>query len=898
VAVPHVGELAPASPRPGTDEEPPGGAAAGCRAEARGKFLYVGAEKVYVRGVTYGTFRPDERGDPFPSPQAVDRDFADMAASEINTVRTYTPPPRWLLDAAQRHGLLVLAGFAWEQHVAFLEGRRRGADIERRLRAAVRSCAGHPALLGWTIGNEIPAAIVRWYGRERVQRFLRRLYRAAKAEDPGALVTYVNFPPTEYLELPFLDFVCFNVYLEERERLEAYLGRLHNLAAERPLVMAEIGLDSRRNGEEAQARTLRWQIEAAFESGVAGAFVFAWTDEWYITHLDASGQGQSGSPIEDWNFGLTDRHRRPKPALTAVREAFRGVPIRPGADWPPVSVVVCSLNGERTLADTLEGAFALDYPDFEVIVVDDGSTDGTAAIAAAFGARLIRTDNHGLSSARNTGLHAAIGDIVAYLDDDARPDPQWLLYLVAAFRRGAYAGVGGPNLAPGRKRLVSDCVAAAPGGPAHVLLSDDVAEHIPGCNCAFLTDALLEVDGFDPRFRVAGDDVDLCWRLQDRRRAIGFAPAALVWHRPRETVRAYLRQQRGYGKAEAMLESKWPDRYNPLGHARWRGRLYGREILPALGRRTRIYHGTWNSGLFQSLYERPPNLANQLSQTPEWWLLVASLAVISLLGVEWWPLLAAVPVTVLAVTGILVQAALGGVRATFPSRYRGVAAWSRRGLTALLFLLQPLARLSGRVSQGLTLWRRSAECPHVLPRRRRWQMWSTEWRPPEAWISDVERAIRTTGAVTARGGHFDAWDLEIRGGLLGGARLTSAVEEHGAGLQMIRFRVVPRTAPSARVLLVVLVALTVAALLSSAWMAVAVLGACAGVIAIELARACGYACGAALTSRAPRPEPAHASSVTAEIWRANGVEARPAGAPSDGAGASPELALGYDDARD
>src|SRR5262245_44518771 len=63
-----------------------------------GRFLFVGKEKLYVRGVTYGTFRPDENGDEFPAPEVVEHDFAMMAANGINAVRTYTPAPRWLLD--------------------------------------------------------------------------------------------------------------------------------------------------------------------------------------------------------------------------------------------------------------------------------------------------------------------------------------------------------------------------------------------------------------------------------------------------------------------------------------------------------------------------------------------------------------------------------------------------------------------------------------------------------------------------------------------------------------------------------------------------------------------------------------------------------------------------------
>jgi hypothetical protein len=103
------------------------------------------------------------------------------------------------------------------------------------------------------VGNEIPASIVRWHGRQRIERFIARLYRIVKAEDAGALVTYVNFPTTEYLSLPFLDILCFNVYLETREKLESYLARLQNLAGDRPLLMAEIGLDSRRKDSTKQA---------------------------------------------------------------------------------------------------------------------------------------------------------------------------------------------------------------------------------------------------------------------------------------------------------------------------------------------------------------------------------------------------------------------------------------------------------------------------------------------------------------------------------------------------------------------------------------------------------------------------------------------------------------------
>ena len=396
------------------------------------------------------------------------------------------------------------------------------------------------------------------------------------------------------MQLPFLDLVCFNVYLENQDRFRAYLARLQNIAGDRPLIMSEVGLDAMRNGESKQAEVLDWQVRTSFASGCAGVVLFSWTDEWY----------RAGAEVEDWAFGITDRQRRPKPALRAVREAFANVPFRSDAEWPRISVAVCSYNGSRTIRECLEGLKRVEYPNFEVIVVNDGSTDATAAIAGEYNCRIITTENAGLSSARNTALRAANGEIIAYLDDDAIPDRHWLHYLAATFRETDYAAVGGPNIAPPHSNTIADCVDNAPGGPVHVLITDEIAEHLPGCNMAIRKSCLEAVGGFDPTFRVAGDDVDLCWRLQERGWTLGFSPGAMVLHHRRNTIRGYWKQQQGYGKAEALLENKWPDKYNSAGHHTFSGRMYGRGMIHVLFRRTWIYHGVGGFAPFQSLYER------------------------------------------------------------------------------------------------------------------------------------------------------------------------------------------------------------------------------------------------------------------------------------------------------
>jgi beta-galactosidase/beta-glucuronidase len=123
------------------------------RPTAPGKFLYAGDAKLWVRGVTYGTFRPTAGGLLYPPPVMVRRDFAQIAAAGFNALRTYTAPPMWLLDLAADQGLRVLAGFAWPQHVTFLDEPRRARAIVQALEATVRQYAGHPALLALAVGN-------------------------------------------------------------------------------------------------------------------------------------------------------------------------------------------------------------------------------------------------------------------------------------------------------------------------------------------------------------------------------------------------------------------------------------------------------------------------------------------------------------------------------------------------------------------------------------------------------------------------------------------------------------------------------------------------------------------------------------------------------------------------
>jgi O-antigen biosynthesis protein len=749
------------------------------RVRAQGKHFEVDGETWFLKGVTYGTFRPDENGDEYPAPEIVREDFAAMAAIGCNAVRLYTVPPRWLLDLAWEHGLHVMPNLAIERTIGYLNDRRGLRRLERGVRDGVRSCASHPAILCWSLGNEIPAQTVRWLGRKKVERALKRLAEAVRSVDPAALVTFVNYPTAEYLELPFLDVVSFNVYLEDEPSLVSYLARLQSLAGARPLVMTELGLDSCRNGQDAQADVLSWQLRVAYESGCAGSFVYAWTDEWH----------RGGEDVHDWDFGLTGRNREPKPALAAVRRAYANVPFAERV-WPSMSIVICAYNAAGTIEECLERATKLDYPDYEILIVDDGSTDATAALASGYPCRVVSTENRGLSAARNLGLELVQGEILVYLDSDAWPDRNWLKYLAHEFVTSDAVGVGGPNLPPPDDNLMAHCVANSPGGPCEVLIDDKTAEHIPGCNMAFRRDALIAIGGFDERFRSAGDDVDLCWRLQDAGGTIRFSPSAVVWHHRRGELARYWKQQRGYGHAEALLEQKWPSRYNVAGHVSWRGVIYGHGA-PRVQRSPRVYQGTWGLAPFQRLYHRPSGSLVDLLSAPEWLFVPLVAALVGSAGLFWPTLLYGWLVFAVALAPLGVFAVQGSRRARPPAGLSLMQRWRFRICVGVLHVIQPLARLSGRLANGLTPWRLRGSSRLGLPIRRSQWLWSTTWRDPAERLRQIEERPRALGGVVRRNGAFERWDLEVRCAPAGRARLLASVEEHGGGAQLVRWRTWP-----------------------------------------------------------------------------------------------------------
>lgn len=556
------------------------------RLETDGKFFRSGKDRVFVRAVTYG---------PFPGgwPDDFSADFSRMRAAGFNALRLYSWPPHALLTAAQAHGLHVFAGLNWGDPLDFISQPQLLAAARVTLAENLAVHPGHPALAGVFVANEVPADMARWMGPLRVRDAIDELILLGRSIAPHLLFAYGNYPTTEYLEPQHADFTAFNLYLEDEEKYRAYLRRLHHIAGDRPLLISEFGIDTRSRGLAAQSEMMSWALRAAADEETAGFTAYAWSDRWFNAREE----------VLDWEFGLIDRDGKAKPALSSLSTINHQPSTSSSA--PRWSVIVCTRNGRHRLTHCLRSIAQLRGVEYETIVVDDGSSDGTTAfIVEKFPwAKVITLKPSGLSAARNAGAAAASGDWLAYTDDDCAVDPEWLLHLSHAITRDDdWAAVGGPNLPPPAVTSDEAIVASAPGAPSHVMLDDTEAEHLPGCNFAIRKEVLLEIGGFDPQFHAAGDDVDLCWRLRDAGHRLGFAPGAFVWHWRRGSLRGYLKQQIGYGHAEALLKRKHPHRFGKAG-AKWQGFVYTGGPL-TLHAGSVIYHGAMGTAGYQGIAGR------------------------------------------------------------------------------------------------------------------------------------------------------------------------------------------------------------------------------------------------------------------------------------------------------
>ncbi len=753
------------------------------RLTTKGFHFYEGQEKWLIHGVTYGPFRPNHNSEPYPEEELLHRDFKAISAMGANTVRLYSIGGKQVASISSHYGLQLLIDIPWPKHIDVYNSKENQNLCLKMVEEGIRKIQEYPNVTGVFLGNEIPADLVRWAGKRRVQAFLRRLYNYAKSLAPDLLMGYANFPSTEYLQLGFFDFIGFNVYLHEPSVFEDYLIRLRHLYPEKPLILSEVGLDTQRHGLSKQAHLLSDNLRIAYEVGMAGAVVFTWTDEWHT----------GGYDITDWSFGIVDRDRRPKPSLQAVSQVFKTAPQCTELEhWPKISVIVAAYNESRTLRECLKSLESLIYPgEYEIIVVDDGSTDDTPVILNEFSdIQVITQPNKGLSAARNAGIEAATGEITAFTDADCFADPDWLYHIVIAMERDSVVGVGGPNLTPDENRLAAQCVSLAPGQPTHVLLNHNEAEHIPGCNMAFRRDVLLEINGFDTDFRKAGDDVDLIWRLQDLNYKIGFSTAAFVWHHRRPTFKGYLKQQMGYGESESILLRKHPQRFNERGLSIWQGTIYASKENQALLGKPNIHYGVFCSSGYQCIYEQKESKLFYMITSVEWWFFCFCLFIVGYFA----PL-------------AFKLGFLGAVLSLVASGTKAWRTWSESGKKSLvyfpivwcLWIVQPILRGGmrywsrlkiGRISPKFTIPSNLSQ-PTEKPRYQRahvLEYWSDSAPPRLEVVRRLEQGFDDSGWIYTPNTPWEPWDLSLILSWWFNLYITTAEEKHGGAKRLLRLR--------------------------------------------------------------------------------------------------------------
>ena len=650
-----------------------------------------------------------------------------------------------VLDLVAQAGLYAIVELSVT--VDEVQNRDKFAAAISRIAHAANILHANPALVGFLIDCPITQDALRAGGLAPVRKRLEALLATIRERAPHALLSIKLRPETRALSMLEEDFLYGEIPALPPVEIRDFVVSLHNVAEIRP-VLIEFAEASPGQDEA---------VAMAFGTGAAGVVA----------------PPVPAPASHDW---LGVRMLRASELMPFV--TLNGTcPPRPQA-IPMVSVVICAYNAERTMRPCLESLRKLEYPNYEVVIVDDGSSDATAEISMDFPEfRLIRQANKGLSVARNVGMHAARGEIIAYTDSDCVVDPHWLTLIVRAMEQGGFDGCGGPNLSPHEDGRIEACCAASPGAPCHVLVSDNEAEHLAGCNMVFKKTALSKVGGFDPIFRTAGDDVDICWRLIGAGFRLGFAPAAFVWHFRRNTVKAYYGQQRGYGRAEALLYPRYADRFNLLGQIAWRGTIPGLARTIPGGSTKRVLWGAYNAGT-QTLFDPALTLAKVLPATLEW-NVMAVLAVVASIGLGWTPLPA------------LAMLALGPIWALYYAWHapleKSHRSFTSRLLIAYLSYTGPMIRTITRYKTRAASIMKKEDAEMVrqrptinwLKRSVSLNYWNEDYTLRESLLDRMLNTFARVGHPVSIDQGWNDYDAELRPNIWTRIELKTADEEHG-----------------------------------------------------------------------------------------------------------------------
>ena len=261
----------------------------------------------------------------------------------------------------------------------------------------------------------------------------------------------------------------------------------------------------------------------------------------------------------------------------------------------------------------------------------------------------------------------------------------------------------------------------------------------------------------------------------------------------------------------------------------------------------RIYQGTWGSASYGRRESIPPTTLQALPVLPEWHLIILLLTALFVAGLWERSILLVLPLLLAAIALPLIPIVINGTRAHYlnhpSSRLRYIHV---QAVTGFLHFTHPVARLRGRLGYGLTPWRQHRGLGFALPRTAGIsRLWSETWISSLERLESLEPDLRATGAAVRRGDDYHHWDLEIRGGMFGSARVRMAIEEHVAGKQLVRLRCWPHALVFGLVAAGGMAILAEFAAADGAWGIAAILAALAVLIPIRCIRDSGAAMAAA-----------------------------------------------------
>jgi biofilm PGA synthesis N-glycosyltransferase PgaC len=221
------------------------------------------------------------------------------------------------------------------------------------------------------------------------------------------------------------------------------------------------------------------------------------------------------------------------------------------ATYPMVTVLIPTFCEEKIIAESLQCATEIDYPSFEIVVVDDASTDGTLEAVRPFvesgKVRLVAKErNEGKAMAMNDALPCIRGDIILVMDADASPDPQILRWMVPHFQSPRVAGVTGNPRVANRETFLAQLQLIEFTSIVSLLRR---AQRIwgriltmSGVVHALRKSAMVDVGLYSPE--MATEDIDMTWKLQRAAYDVRYEPRALVWMKVPPTLAGLVRQRR------------------------------------------------------------------------------------------------------------------------------------------------------------------------------------------------------------------------------------------------------------------------------------------------------------------------------------------------------------------